>query len=102
MFHRSGKPVKDFRSTWSKAATEAGHEGLKFHDLRRSGVRNMVRAGVSQRVARQISGHKTASVFDRYDIVDEADLAAAVERTGAYIEQRRDEAPKVVPLAVPA
>ena len=77
---RGGSAVQDFRGTWKAITTAAGCHGLLFHDLRRSAVRNLIRAGVTEHVAMKISGHKTASVFRRYDIVDARDLADAAQK----------------------
>jgi integrase len=76
-----GEPVRDFRGSWEALVSAAKlPSGLLFHDLRRSAVRNMIRRGVPQKTARQISGHKTDSVFSRYNIVSEADIADAARK----------------------
>jgi integrase len=76
----NGKPVRDFRDTWENARTKAGVPKLLFHDLRRTGARNMRRAGVSEGLIMKIGGWRTRSVFDRYNIIDRRDMANAVRQ----------------------
>ena len=103
--HGTGEILKDFRWAWEVACKKCGlwdatagkinprtgepigKATRLLHDLRRTGVRNLVRSGNSDPVAMSISGHKTRSVFDRYNIVSKRDKKQAVDRLNAYLEQ---------------
>lgn len=85
VFHLDGQALGSFRKSWATACKKAQFSGLLVHDLRRSAVRNLVRAGVSQTVAMKITGHRTAEVFRRYDITSADDLAAAIEQTSRHL-----------------
>jgi len=100
IFHQNGLRVGEFRKSWITARKKAGLPDLLFHDLRRSAVRNMERAGVPRSQAMAISGHKTESIYKRYAIVAEADITEAggkltrLQDAGREAEQTKPEAPE--------
>jgi integrase len=117
VFHRGGKQIKRITRAWKTACIKIGLcEPLRddngnpivrktkkdkgkvamvptklFHDFRRTGVRNMIRAGIPERVAMMVSGHKTRSVFDRYNIVSDQDLKEAARKMQTYHEKLNSE-----------
>jgi integrase len=135
VFSRNGKRVQSFYKAWHTACIKVGvgrmvcascsgelkktgscslcdgkikkYVGLIPHDLRRTGVRNLIRAGVDRSVAMKISGHKTESVFNRYNITSQKDLREAARSLSKYIDEKNSQrttkepfvehAPEVVP-----
>jgi integrase len=99
VFHREGQPIRDLRGAWESACAAAGFSRIVLprrrkatkliHDFRRTAVRNLERAGVSRSVAMKLTGHKTESVYRRYAIVSEGDLAEGVGKLARLITPHR-------------
>jgi integrase len=97
VFHRNGDRIKSIRWAWHRATQAAGLPGAWFHDLRRTAVRNLERAGVSRSVATKLTGHKTEAIYRRYAIADEEALREGVEKL-AKLHGGPQEPRKVIPL----
>ena len=85
VFTYKGKPVKSIRNSFKKACKKAGIEDFKFHDLRHTFNTNMRKAGVERSVIMKITGHKTMSMFERYNTVDRDDAHEAIKRLDDYL-----------------
>jgi integrase len=85
VFRRDGVPVREWRTALRDACRKAKVPHRLLHDCRRTAARNLIRAGVPERIAMLLTGHKTRAVFDRYNIVNEQELLTAGERLAAYV-----------------
>jgi integrase len=100
IFHRTGVVMGQFRKPWRTALRRAGlPPGRLFHDLRRSAVRNLIRSGIDPSIAMKVSGHKTRSMLDRYNVIEETETASALRTADAWLAQQPTER-NVVPVAV--
>ena len=88
LLQRDGEPVFDFEKAWATACKSAGVQGALFHDLRRTALTNMIEAGLSEKEAMEISGHKTRAVFDRYHIVSERRMRQNAEKLAAHLQAK--------------
>lgn len=86
-----------FDAVWNAGCEAVGLPGLLFHDLRRSGARNYRKASVDEDVIQRIGGWKTASMFKRYNVVDERDLADAGARLSVFLAKASSATPTVMP-----
>lgn len=80
VFHRDGRPIRDFRTAWKSACRKAGVPGRIPHDFRRTAARNLVRLGMPERLVMTVTGHLTRAIFDRYHIVSDGDVAEALAK----------------------
>jgi integrase len=98
VFHRNGRAIRSYSGAWDVACQKAGVDRRLVHDLRRTAVRNLERAGVSQSVPLKLTGHKTEAVYRRYASTSTADLAEAWPSWRRFMGERTRRT--VLPLVV--
>src|SRR5579863_9121879 len=91
LVQHEGQPLFDFEKAWAMTCKAAGISGTLFHDLRRTAVTNMIEAGLSEKEAMEIGGHKTRAVFDRYQIVSERRMKQNAEKLEAHLKAKETE-----------
>ncbi len=87
--HPNGRPIRSIKDSFNNACSRAGVRGLRFHDLRHTFNTNLRKAGADRSVIMKMTGHKTESMFQRYNTVDEEDVRMAVKK---YERHLRHEA----------
>ena len=75
VFLRDGNPIRNFRNAFNRSLKAAGIQDFHFHDLRHCATTNLRRAGNDYGTIMKAGGWKTMSMFDRYNLIDETDLA---------------------------
>ena len=95
VFHRKGKPIRDFYCAWRNACAAAKLTGRIPHDFRRTAVRNLERAGVPRSTAKAMVGHRTDAIYERYAIVDDTMLREGMAKLDAF---HTKHASTVVPM----
>jgi integrase len=90
VFHRHGKPVRDYLYAWRRACADAGLAGRLVYDLKRSAVADMVRAGIAREIGKKNTGHASDAMWDRYAVLEVRDQAAAIVQLEQF--RRKDEA----------
>jgi integrase len=98
VFHRKGKPIKDFYAAWRRATLKAGVPDRILHDFRRTAVRNLERAGVPRSDAMAMVGHRTESIYRRYAISDEASLKESGAKLSSFHKAEQKAHRKVSPI----
>ncbi|MGO9058578.1 MAG: site-specific integrase [Candidatus Binataceae bacterium] len=96
VFHRNGRPIQrihTYAGAWATATRKVGLPGLLIHDLRRSGIKNLIDAGIDMKTAMAVSGHKTVGTFMRYHIIDDHDVAKALDRLTQHLADQPVAAP---------
>jgi integrase len=88
VFFNKGTKISSFWKVWMRTCKRLGLDGKLFHDFRRTAIRNMIRAGVPEKIAMKVSGHKTRTVFERYNIINETDLQNAAKMLSNYHQEK--------------
>jgi integrase len=93
VFQYEKKSIKNMVRSFKKACKDAAIKygrfekgGFIFHDLRHTFNTNMRKAGVAESVIMNITGHSTRKMFDRYNVVDEADRRNAVDQFEGFLQ----------------